>query len=47
MALYVTNRTALLRQALVERSDDPLDSVPMAGFTFVGTSGYYGAYVRC
>lgn len=47
VAIYVTERSALLRQALVERSDDPLDSVPMAGFTFVGSSGYYGAYVRC
>jgi hypothetical protein len=47
VALYVTDRSALLRQALVERSDDPLDSVPMAGFTFVGASDYYGAYVSC
>jgi hypothetical protein len=47
VALYVTNRLALLRQAIVTPLDDPLDSVPMAGFTFVGSSGYYGAYVRC
>jgi hypothetical protein len=47
VALYVTDRSALLRQALVERSDDPLNSVPMAGFTFVGASDYYGAYVHC
>lgn len=47
VALYVTNRLAMLRQALVTPFDDPLDSVPMAGFRFVGSSGYYGAYVRC
>jgi hypothetical protein len=47
VALYVTERLALLRQALVEKSDDPFDSIPMDGFTFVGSSGYYGAYVRC
>jgi hypothetical protein len=47
VALYVTNRLALLRQAIVTPLDDPLDSVPMAGFRFVGSSGYYGAYVRC
>jgi hypothetical protein len=47
VALYVTNRLALLRQALVTPSDDPLDSVPLAGFQFVGSTGYYGAYVRC
>jgi hypothetical protein len=47
VALYVTTRTGLLRQALVAPSDDPFDSIPMAGFSFVGASGYYGAYVRC
>ncbi|MFL5857475.1 MAG: hypothetical protein ACJ77L_12130 [Solirubrobacteraceae bacterium] len=47
VAVYVTDRAALLRQALVEDSDDPLDSVPMAGFRRVATTAYYGAYVRC
>jgi hypothetical protein len=47
VAVYVTDRAALLRQALVEDSDDPLDSVPMAGFKRVATTEYYGAYVRC
>lgn len=47
VALYVTNRTALLRQALVEPADDPLDSVPMPGFVRAATSPYYAAYVRC
>jgi hypothetical protein len=47
VAVYVTDRAALLRQALVEDADDPLDSVPMAGFTRVATTEHYGAYVRC
>ena len=47
VALYVTNRTALLRQALVEPSDDPLDSVPLPGFVRAATTSYYAAYVRC
>jgi hypothetical protein len=47
VALYTTNRSSLLRQALVEKSDDPLDSVPMAGFERAATERYYGAYVRC
>jgi hypothetical protein len=47
VAVYVTDRAALLRQALVEDSDDPLDSVPMAGFRRVATTEHYGAYVRC
>jgi hypothetical protein len=47
VALYTTNRSSLLRQALVERSDDPLDSVPLPGFQRVATERYYGAYVRC
>jgi hypothetical protein len=47
VALYVTNRFALLRQAIVEEADDPMDSVPLAGFSRVATSPYYAAYVRC
>jgi len=47
VALYVTNRNALLRQALVEASDDPLDSVPLPGWVRAATSSYYAAYVRC
>ena len=47
VALYVSNRTALLRQALVEPSDDPLDSVPLPGFVRAATTPYYAAYVRC
>lgn len=47
VAIYVTNRTALLRQAIVEPSDDPLDSVPLPGYRRVATSSYYAAYVKC
>ena len=47
VALYITNRSALLRQALVEDTDDPLNSVPLAGFERTATSAYYAAYVRC
>jgi hypothetical protein len=47
VAIYVTNRTALLRQALVEDSDDPLDSVPLPGYVRAATSSYYAAYVKC
>lgn len=47
VAIYVTNRTALLRQALVEPADDPLDSVPLPGYVRTATSPYYAAYVRC
>ncbi len=47
VAIYVTERSALLRQALVEPSDDPFDSIPMDGFEFVGASAHYGAYVGC
>lgn len=47
VALYVTGRYALLRQAFVTPLDDTGTQVPMPGFERVATSGYYGAYVRC
>jgi hypothetical protein len=47
VALYVTNKAALLRQAIVSNDDDPLDSVPMDGFIRVANSRDYGAFVRC
>ena len=47
VAIYVADRAALLRQALVEEGDDPLDSVPLPGFERVATTEHYGAYVRC
>jgi hypothetical protein len=45
--LFPAERTALLRQALVSDTDDPLLSVPGPGFLRVATSDFYGAYVRC
>jgi hypothetical protein len=47
VALYVSGRYALLRQAFVSPLDEPETQVPMPGFRRVATSGYYGAYVRC
>ncbi len=47
VALYVTNRTALLRQALVEPTDDPMNDVPLPGYTRIATSSYYAAYAKC
>ena len=47
VAIYVTRRYALVRQAFVTPLDDPETQLPMKGFTRVAGSGYYGAYVRC
>jgi hypothetical protein len=47
VALYVTERYALLRQAFVTPLDAPETQLPMPGFVRVTGSGYYGAYVRC
>lgn len=47
VALYVTDRYALVRQAFVSPLDDPATQLPLPGFQRVATSGYYGAYVRC
>jgi hypothetical protein len=47
VALYVTGRYALLRQAFVSPLDEPETQLPMPGFRRVAVSGYYGAYVRC
>ena len=47
VALYVTDRYAVVRQAFVSPLDDPATQLPLPGFQRVATSGYYGAYVRC
>ncbi|MFL5846499.1 MAG: hypothetical protein ACJ762_17580 [Solirubrobacteraceae bacterium] len=47
VAIYVTGRYALLRQAFVSPLDEPETQLPMTGFRRVATHGYYGAYVRC
>ena len=46
VAIYPTG-DAVFRQAIVDVNDDPLDQVPMAGFTRILTSQYYAVYVRC
>jgi hypothetical protein len=47
VALYTTDRNSLLRQALVDKTDDPLLLVPMDGFLRIKTEHFYGAYERC
>jgi hypothetical protein len=47
VAIYPSTRSAVLRQALVEPSDDPFTQIPLAGYERVAVSGYYSAYVRC
>jgi len=47
VALYVTERYALVRQAFVSPLDDPATQLPLPGFHRVAGTGYYGAYVRC
>src|SRR3954462_2941472 len=48
VALFVTDRGALLRQALVEKTDDVFDNIPAAVFLGpIAFSDYYSAYVRC
>jgi hypothetical protein len=47
VALYVVNRAALLRQALVDPTDDPFDNIPMDGFSRLAFTAYYSVYVRC
>ncbi len=46
VALYPTD-LAVLRQALVDATDDPREQVPLAGFDRVARTQYYGAYVHC
>lgn len=47
VSIFVVDRGALLRQALVADTDDPLDNVPLPGYTKIASTGYYAAYVRC
>jgi hypothetical protein len=47
VALYVTDRYAILRQAFVSPLDAALTQAPPPGFHRVATTAYYGAYVRC
>jgi Dolichyl-phosphate-mannose-protein mannosyltransferase len=50
VAIYATNRLSLLRSGFtagVETPKDTANNIPMAGFTWVAATAYYGAYVRC
>jgi hypothetical protein len=47
VSIFVVDRGALLRQALVADTDDPFDNVPLPGYTKVASTSYYAAYVRC
>ena len=47
VAIYPSTRQAVLRQSLVEPTDNPATQLPMPGYRRVATSGYYSAYVRC
>ena len=47
VALYVTQRYAVVRQAFVTPLDEADTQLPLPGFEWVAGSDYYGAYVRC
>jgi len=47
VSLFVVDRGALLRQALVADTDDPFDNVPLPGFHRLAFTDYYAAYDRC
>jgi hypothetical protein len=50
VAIYATNRQSLLRQGFTpdeSSTEDIKNSLPLPGYTFVASTGFYGAYVRC
>ncbi len=47
VAIYVTSRFALFKQAFTDPSDPPMIEVPPPGWNRVATSDFYAAYVRC
>jgi hypothetical protein len=47
LALLVTTRQTLLRQAVVEESDTALDNVPPDGFRRLAYNGTYAVYTSC
>jgi hypothetical protein len=48
VAMLTTNRSSLLRQALVDDTDTVQNLVPPAGFSGpIAESGFYSAYVKC
>ena len=46
VAIYALN-LALTRYALVTPADNPLDEVPLRGFTYLTHTSYYSAYANC
>jgi hypothetical protein len=46
VAIYALG-LAQVRYALVEPSDNPLDEVPLRGFTRIASTPYYAAYANC
>jgi hypothetical protein len=47
VSIFVVDRGALLRQALVAETDDPFDNIPLPDFRRLASTDYYAAYVRC
>ena len=47
VAIYPNQRSAVLRQALVEDRDNPATQLPLPGYERAAVSEYYAAYVRC
>jgi hypothetical protein len=47
LALLVTTRQTLLRQAVVEESDTALDNIPPPGFRRLAFNGTYAVYTSC
>jgi hypothetical protein len=47
VAIVVTSRFGIFKQAWSDVNDDPLDQLPPRGFTRVKTTRFYAAYVRC
>jgi hypothetical protein len=46
VALYALG-LAVIRYGIVSNADNPLDQVPMPGFTRIATTQYYSAYAKC
>ena len=47
VAIYVHERAAIFKQALVSDTDDTATQIPLPGYERRAVSRYYSAYVRC
>jgi hypothetical protein len=47
VAIVVTSRFAIFKDAWTDPTDDPINQVPPAGFKRTATSRFFAAYVRC